>query len=622
MDASDQVLQITAADRLKVADAAAHLGYRVAPADVASATGFSLIKTEFILKNLISVTGGALEADRSGSLVYSFNPGFRNLLQDHRFRERLRPLLVPVYKLASYLLRCFIGFMLAISPVCLIAFFTMAGMGDPLTADRRKGKYSVTVLDLLYPFISLFKWRYRPGDYEYLPSFFRERKQANTSFGYDIITFMIGTGTGTGTGSDSDTGSALEENRRWSLIANLIRQNQGVVIAEQLAPYLESGKADTESITPVLVRFNGYPTICESGNTVYVFPAMQISARAESGDKISPYFKREKMIFSSARGARATFLWSFALCNLVFYLLLYRLYIDNPIVTPSAIFLLIYIGFGLLFAMLPTLRWLSVTVNNHLIQKRNKKREEASRLLETEDLEARLTEAREHELNMQILDGSGIEYHTDSTLLEQEFGDNIPAYIRSGEITITIEPVFYDAFLTVTKTLDRDSITIFPQVPENAERLLYLSGLYKSVPVTLKLVYHEFDYHELTVTIKSEYKLHLEICKNIFDQPLDQLIEGRAETTFYPRRGPLTLFKRYRIFAASGKLIPEWFLLDKTLKDNILPLFKSFRVHLLVINKGLSAHGRVAGLRDFDQFLNHLYLANLRIEEECNRPYQ
>lgn len=104
-----------------------------------------------------------------------------------------------------------------------------------------------------------------------LPSFAKE-KQANTSFGYDIITFMIGTGTGTGTGSDSDTGSALEENRRWSLIANLIRQNQGVVIAEQLAPYLESGKADTESITPVLVRFNGYPTICESGNTVYVFP--------------------------------------------------------------------------------------------------------------------------------------------------------------------------------------------------------------------------------------------------------------------------------------------------------------------------------------------------------------
>lgn len=618
MDASDQILQITAADRIKVADAAAHLGYRVAPADVASATGFSLIKTEFILKNLISVTGGALEADRSGSLVYSFNPGFRNLLQDHRFKERLRPVLVPVYKLGEYLLRCFLGFMLAISPVCLIAFFTMAGMGDPLTADRRKGKYSVTVLDLLYPFISLFKWRYRPGDYEYLPSFFRERKQANTSFGYDIITFMLGVDTDT----DADAGNTMNENRRWSLIANLIRQNHGVVIAEQLAPYLESGKADTESITPVLVRFNGYPTICESGNTVYVFPAMQISARAETGERISPFFKREKLTFSSARGARATFLWSFALCNLVFYLILYRLYIDNPIVTPSAIFLLIYISFGLLFALLPSLRWLSVSINNHLIEKRNRKREEASELLTEPELEERLTEAREHEMNMQILDGSGIEYHTDSTLLEQEFGDNIPAYIKSGGITITIEPVFYDAFLIAARTLDRDSITIYPQSPENSERLLYLRGLYKRVPVTLKLVYNEFDYHELTVKIESQYKLHLEICKNIFDQPLDQLIKDRAETAFYPRRGPLTLFNKYRIFCASEKMIPEWFLLDSSLKENILPLFKKFRVHLLVIKEGLSAYARVAKLKDFDRLIEHLYLANCRIEEECNRPYQ
>lgn len=616
MDASDQILQITAADRIKVADAAAHLGYRVASADVASATGFSLIKTEFILKNLISVTGGALEADRSGSLVYSFNPGFRNLLQDHRFKERLRPVLVPVYKLSEYLFRCFLGFMLAISPVCLIAFFTMAGMGAPLTADRRKGKYSVTVLDLLYPFISLFKWRYRPGDYEYLPSFFRERKQANTSFGYDIITFMLGVDT------DADAGNTMNENRRWSLIANLIRQNHGVVIAEQLAPYLESGRADSESITPVLVRFNGYPTICESGSTVYAFPAMQISARAETGERISPFFKREKLTFSSARGARATFLWSFALCNLVFYLILYRLYIDNPIVTPSAIFLLIYISFGLLFALLPSLRWLSVSINNHLIDKRNKKREEASVLLKAQELEERLTEAREHEMNMQILDGSGIEYHTDSSLLEQEFGDNIPAYIKSGWITVTIEPVFYDAFLIVARTLDRDSITIYPQAPDNSERLLYLRGLYKRVPVTLKLVYNEFDYHELTVKIASQYKLHLEICKNVFDQPLDQLIKDRAETAFYPKRGPLTLINKYRIFSASENMIPEWFLLDSSLKENILPLFKKFRVHLLVIKEGLSAYARVAKLKDFDRLLEHLYLANRRIEEECNRPCQ
>lgn len=81
---------------------------------------------------------------------------------------------------------------------------------------------------------------------------------------------------------------------RYRVVAQIIRENGGAVVAEQLAPFLDppEPKADAESYTvkvgeavvdesfmlPVLTRLNGRPEVTEEGQIVYVFPELMTSA--------------------------------------------------------------------------------------------------------------------------------------------------------------------------------------------------------------------------------------------------------------------------------------------------------------------------------------------------------
>ena len=89
------------------------------------------------------------------------------------------------------------------------------------------------------------------------------------------------------------------------MIAQVIRQNGGAVVAEQLAPYLDvpapsnpagyaiSGSGplttvvDESYVLPVLTRLNGQPEVTPDGNIVYVFPDLMTSAG--NGNIIRPY---------------------------------------------------------------------------------------------------------------------------------------------------------------------------------------------------------------------------------------------------------------------------------------------------------------------------------------------
>ncbi|MBX9694235.1 MAG: hypothetical protein K2Z81_17760, partial [Cyanobacteria bacterium] len=58
----------------------------------------------------------------------------------------------------------------------------------------------------------------------------------------------------------------------WKLIIQTIRQNDGVVIAEQLAPYTGEKDESEDWMIPIMIRFEGTPEITDTGNIVYVFP--------------------------------------------------------------------------------------------------------------------------------------------------------------------------------------------------------------------------------------------------------------------------------------------------------------------------------------------------------------
>lgn len=92
---------------------------------------------------------------------------------------------------------------------------------------------------------------------------------------------------------DGNPNSDYEEDR-WQQVASVIRQNGGVVTAEQLAPYLdppedweptgsrETTVADESFILPALLRFGGEAEVDDKGNLLYRFSELQKTATSIS----------------------------------------------------------------------------------------------------------------------------------------------------------------------------------------------------------------------------------------------------------------------------------------------------------------------------------------------------
>ncbi len=103
---------------------------------------------------------------------------------------------------------------------------------------------------------------------------------------------------------DGNPNSDLEE-RRWKAIGTVIRNNQGAVVAEQIAPYLDKvgqGYAHEyeEYMLPVLSRFDGRPEVSPEGDIVYHFPELQTTVAEQRYKPVSAYLKEFPWQFSRA----------------------------------------------------------------------------------------------------------------------------------------------------------------------------------------------------------------------------------------------------------------------------------------------------------------------------------
>ena len=608
-----QVLEISLSDKHKVADASAQLGHRVISSDVASLTGFSLVKTEIILSQLAGETAGTLEVDQSGRIVYRFRPGFRKVFLERRLKQQLKPVVIPMLKLVNYLARCFLALMLIFSPVCFLAFITLATMGE--IVERRSSKSS-PVLDMLHPFISLFHWRYHPDEREYLPSLLKDSDHQNstTSFGYDIVTFLTGTG---------DRRKEAEE-KRWQEIAALIRANRGVIIEEQLAPYAASKNLESIAITSILLRFNGYPRALPSGNIVYIFPSLQVSTQKDLNVEPSKIFQEKKLNFSTAVGRRASFLWSFALFNLVFYILLLMAFFNHPSLSASAMFLLTYITFGIFFALVPSFRWLKTVVSNLLIDSANKARALSyKRLSECEEndpaLYTRLEEADKLRTNIKLLDGSETEYHTASDLIDQELGQDKLVPIDSDSYSVCLEPEFEALYEEAALALDQVSVQEKEKDDlELTDRSFSLIGSYKSKPIKIYYRSETWDYDDLTIILEDQFRCHLELTRFISSKRISEITKDKAVYRLFPKGWQFD-WRRYRVFSIESKPIPEWFMDSKPIESAVLDLFRVHKIEFLEIRKGVKVKLRVTKIRNLAPLIECMFTIADRIcshEEE------
>ena len=105
----------------------------------------------------------------------------------------------------------------------------------------------------------------------------RRGEEGGMSLPEAIFSFVFG---------DGDPNQGFEEDR-WRSLGRFIQASQGVVTAEEMAPFLdppssssaEAGSSGVETddafVLPALIKFGGEPFVDEEGHLLYKFPSLQ-----------------------------------------------------------------------------------------------------------------------------------------------------------------------------------------------------------------------------------------------------------------------------------------------------------------------------------------------------------
>jgi hypothetical protein len=259
----------------------------------------------------------------------------------------------------------------------------------------------------------------------------RQREKGENSemnFLEAVFSFLFG---------DGDPNANLEE-RRWEEIGAVISNNQGAVVAEQIAPYLddigEKYQQEYEDyMLPVLVRFNGFPQVSSEGQIVYYFPELQVRASKKQRRSVSEYLHEFAWRFSAASSGQIMLSAGLGGVNFVGALILGNLLTKNAVAaqigglvafTQGIYGLLLAYGTG--FLAIPLIRYFWINWRNDQINNRNHQRQERARLLAGLDtsLQKKIAFAREFATEKVIAKEDAV-YSTETDLLEQEFQNKL-----------------------------------------------------------------------------------------------------------------------------------------------------------------------------------------------------
>lgn len=465
-------------EKQKILDIIATSGPKLVPVEVASKTGLALPIVVSELNNIASETNAHLEVTESGNIAYLFANNLQQVYAANASRHVWQAAMRVISNVSLIVMRAFCALMFflvrisfglflilgAVFIVVLIIVVIVGGLkalsggdGDSGGGDSNFDFDFGSLLDFGWnsgyssrPFWAywafdwlwdwFFYWRYViPGPvyyennapYSAQNEYYQQqqRKEAKPNFLMGVFSYLFG---------DGDPNSGLEE-RKWQTVASVIGANQGVVTAEQLAPYTGEDPAKEDWMVHVLQRFNGSPEVSEKGNIIYVFPAFQTNIKgalpstpmgslqsatdftgkqadddlsnlfrqhvtrqraAKTGEqklrKIEDYLAEEEWPFMPVEGGTLTSIFCFGLFVLVgsiFVLLNMHLapvlYLLSPLIW--GIF-----AYGLLFFVVPGVRYVIYQSINSGIAKRNDAKGAFARALRNPSapLVEKLTEAK------------------------------------------------------------------------------------------------------------------------------------------------------------------------------------------------------------------------------------
>lgn len=392
------------------------LGYRVTCGDVVTHTGIYLEEARAGLLTLASQTGGHLQVTDTGEVIYVLAPDFRQILLRKSVRLQFKAWFDRFWAVGFYLVRISFGVLLIASitvvyltilAITLAAIFGSEGGGDCGDDNCVLG---------------IFNWGGSNSNSdsrmtEMEPSRSNKKQRKSLNFLEAVFSVLFG---------DGNPNADLEQ-RRWRYIGNLIHRQQGVAIAEQIAPYLDDlgqgyDREYENYMLPVLTKFNGIPEVSPTGQLVYHFPDLQTTLKDESSEstKVPKVLRERKWKFSKATPTQLR--WSIALfaANLVGIGILSIMLdgISSSLISSSIAILTLY-GAGLI--VIPACRYFWVKYQASQVRTRNKLRSQNVKLLQQgEFIQAKLDYAKQFAKQYRIGDRDII-YTTEEDVLSQEF---------------------------------------------------------------------------------------------------------------------------------------------------------------------------------------------------------
>jgi hypothetical protein len=256
-------------------------GDKVIASDVATRAGVSLSQARKDLTALASLSRGDISVSSEGELMYEFPPNLSSVLSSNSAKFKALQTFEKVWPSVFWGIRVSVGVALLASVVLIFStllFVNSSSSDDDRRRDDRGGGRGINFGGSMIWGPSPFDFFYlRPyGSYGYYGNMEQRRDPSEMGFFESVFSYIFG---------DGNPNQGLEE-RRLSLAAEMIRQSNGAVTAEQLAPFSDAPDpedsdkiyVDESFVLSLVTQLDGEPQVTEDGDIVYVFPELQVSA--------------------------------------------------------------------------------------------------------------------------------------------------------------------------------------------------------------------------------------------------------------------------------------------------------------------------------------------------------
>jgi hypothetical protein len=431
---------MNAKEKEQVVLAVEELGRSVSVAQVAKTTGLNSNVVFSALREIAAATGSNLQVVKDGEICFGFPANFIDLYQKKDRSIWLDEAMRATFDMSFFAARIIFGITLLavifvffpsdprIWPFYLLLIFGGVYLELQEGEERvwqvhspggqKKALKNALGFHKLSKLFS-FKYRERKHDLKNVLSLLKEvppPEARGLSFFNICFSFVFG---------DGNPNVHFDE-LQWQVVAEVIRQHNGAVITDQLAPYLCCAPEDEDAMLPVLQRFNGIPRATESGNLIYLFPDLMKAEKTSI--RIPSYLSERTWRFSDLSFPQILPVW--IVSTLLFMLGYYQFihpdaarWIWNEVAPEDFHMWQIVVPFSFFFFVVPALRFLYIVLSNGEIEERNKLRKYFAEILHKPDdqLFQKLLDRNEFQLDEMLIQSrpEDVLYTTQRDLNEQ-----------------------------------------------------------------------------------------------------------------------------------------------------------------------------------------------------------